>query len=110
MTDPHVTQIHVCRIGDVGSDQGGAMTRETMGHEASALLVRCVRHVLSQPKNRAKGIPTESPEQLLRMAQDEIDEALHALRCGRGVMAALTEIGDAGAYLAMAAWRLRKSA
>lgn len=86
------------------------MTRLTMEHEAKAILAMCVRHVLSQPRNRAKGIPTETPEQLLRMAQDEIDEALHALRCGRGVMAALTEIGDAGAFLAMAAWMLRKSA
>jgi hypothetical protein len=58
--------------------------------------------------NRSKGVPTETPERLLRLAQDEVDEALHAIRSGCGLSEVLSEIGDAGAYLALAAWASTK--
>jgi hypothetical protein len=81
------------------------MNRIDIETTASATLAELVRQQLAVPKNRRKGIPTEDVPQLLRMAADEIDEALHAHRCGLGLAAVLAEIGDAGAFLAMAAWR-----
>lgn len=69
-----------------------------LGHEAARrALVR----------NRHKGIPNESVAQLIRMSQDEADEVLHALRADRGDDAVMDEIGDAIAYLYIAAWRVR---
>ncbi len=78
-------------------------TRIDMEQAAATLLDVYVRRVLKT--NRHKPVATETPEQLLRLAADEIDEALHAMRTGRGTEAVLREIGDAGAYLGLAAYR-----
>lgn len=78
-------------------------TRLDFEQSAATLLDIYVRKVLR--RNGAKPVPDQTVEQLLRLATDEIDEALHAIRSGRGTEAVLCEIGDAGAYLAAAAWR-----
>lgn len=79
--------------------------RIDMETAALLLLGTTVQTQLARPKNRRKGVPGENVPQLLRLAEEEIGEALHAHRTGLGVRAVLAEIGDAGAYLAMAAWR-----
>ena len=68
------------------------------------------RRQLGLPKNRAKLIPEESITQLIRMAQGELDEALHALRSGRGTTAVLEELGDAAAFVGLAMWRATEDA
>lgn len=80
--------------------------RRAVERAGLALLLRHARAELRA--NAHKGVPTETPERLLRLAQDEIDEVLHAIRCGRGLAAVLSEIGDAAAYLALAAWAATK--
>lgn len=82
--------------------------RLDMEQSAATLLDVYVRRVLKA--NRWKGTPTQTVEQLLRLAADEIDEALHAIRTGRGTEAVLREIGDAGAYLAFAAYQYLRGA
>ena len=69
---------------------------------ALALLNEAVRHVAHSEQNRSKPDWSGEPvEKLLRLSEDEIGEALHALRC-RGREATRLEIGDAALYLAMA--------
>lgn len=74
---------------------------------AVRLLAATATERLCAAKNVAKG-PWDAmpPETLLRMAQDEIDEALHALRTGKSRADVLQEIGDVGAFVAMAAERV----
>ncbi|NCZ71193.1 MAG: hypothetical protein EBY80_13735, partial [Actinobacteria bacterium] len=72
-------------------------TRLDLETSALLLLTKSVQRQLALPRNRRKGVPTQDVATLLRMAQDEIDEALHALRSGRGDAAVLEEIGDAAA-------------
>jgi len=82
--------------------------REIAEIDGASLLMR---HTMDELRsNRVKGLPVESVERLLRLAQSEIDEVLHALRSGRGLDAVLSEIGDAGAYLALAAWKAKEGA
>lgn len=84
------------------------ISRIDFEQSAATLLDVYVRKVLRL--NGRKPVPSESTEQLLRLASDEIDEALHAIRTGRGTEAVLREIGDAGAYLAAAGWQYLRSA
>ena len=79
------------------------MTRTTLESAAVLLVGTLAKRQLALPKNRGKGCPSEPPEVLLRMAADEIDEVLHAIRTRRGTAAVLAEIGDAVALLGLAA-------
>lgn len=82
------------------------MTDRIKVERASVELLRdAAERMLSRPKNRAKGIPTETVVQLVRMAQDELDEVLEAVRNERGTDAVRAELGDAAAVVALALWR-----
>lgn len=72
---------------------------------AVASLQRWAGRQLALPKNRLKGLPSESVATLIRMAQQELDEALHALR-ERGPDAVLEELGDAAATIGLAMWKV----
>ncbi len=63
---------------------------------------------LALPKNRAKGVPTESARELLKMAVVECYEALDAMDEQAGDDRILAEIGDAVAFLGLAAWKVRR--
>lgn len=80
-------------------------TRLELEVAATASVAEWTRRQLAQPKNRLKGLPSESVATLIRMAQQELDEALHALR-ERGPDAVLEELGDAAATIGLAMWKV----
>ena len=82
-------------------------TRIDMEAAAVALASAAAARQLALPKNRSKGVPTETPAQLVRMAQDELDEVLHAMRSGRTPYEVESEIGDAVAVCALLLHKLR---
>lgn len=81
------------------------MNRTDVETAAVLLVGTHAQRQLGLPKNRAKSIPTETTEQLVRMAQEELDEVLHAIRSRRGTDAVLAELGDAAAMIGLAMWR-----
>lgn len=81
------------------------MIRTQVETFAVASLQRWAGRQLALPKNRSKSIPTESVEQLIQMAIEELREALHARRAGLGLTAVLSELGDAAAFVGLAMWR-----
>jgi NTP pyrophosphatase (non-canonical NTP hydrolase) len=84
------------------------MNRHDLETAAVLLVGKLAARQLGLPKNRAKGTPTETPAQLVRMAQDELDEVLHALRTGAPIGDVLAELGDAAAFIGLAAVAVRE--
>jgi len=80
---------------------------ERLNMEAAAVLLVGVlaRQQLRVPKNRDKGVPGESARELLKLAIAECGEAIEAIDNGHGTTVVLAEIGDAIAFLGVAAWR-----
>lgn len=72
--------------------------------ESSSLLLLSTwaRRVMMREKNRAKGVPSESVEELIVMAQKELDEARDAIEENAPTDDILAELGDAAAYIAFA--------
>jgi len=78
-------------------------TRKNNEARAIAWLTCVTARVLARPKNRVKGDWAHmSTDQLLILAEGEIKEARISLALGEAECATAAEIGDAGAYLAMA--------
>jgi NTP pyrophosphatase (non-canonical NTP hydrolase) len=73
-------------------------------HSALTMLVETSARQLSLPKNRAKGaLSAVAFEDAVRGIQDECDEVLHAFRSGSRADV-LRELGDVGAWTAIAVW------
>ena len=72
--------------------------------ESSSLLLLSTwaRKVMMRPKNRAKGVPSESVEELIVKARKELTEAREAIEEDAHTDDILAELGDAAAYIAFA--------
>lgn len=79
-------------------------TDERLDCEASSLLLLSTwaRRVMMREKNRRKGVPEESVEELLAMARAELSEARCAIEENAPTDDILAELGDAAAIIAFA--------
>lgn len=75
--------------------------------EAAALLLLRVhaKRQLGLPKNRAKGVPTETLGELVNLADGELNEVRVAVRTGQPTHDILSELGDVAAFVGLAMWR-----
>ena len=70
---------------------------------AASALRREVLRVLSRPKNRAKGSWSHHTQlELIAHARTELDEAEAAIKAGESLERIESELGDAGAFIALA--------
>lgn len=78
--------------------------------ESSSLLLLSTwaRKVMMRPKNRAKGVPSESVWMLLGMAREELFEASDAIYSKAPTDDILAELGDAAADIAFAMREIEK--
>lgn len=78
--------------------------------ESSSLLLLSTwaRKVMMRPKNRAKGVPTQSILELLRMAWHELSEARWAITDDAPTDDILAELGDAAAIISFAMREIEK--
>ena len=78
--------------------------------ESSSLLLLSTwaRKVMMRPKNRAKGVPTQSILELLRMAWHELSEARWAISDDAPTDDILAELGDAAAIISFAMREVEK--
>ncbi len=82
------------------------MTREDVESIAVLAVGTLAKRQLAAPKNRSKGVPAESARELLMLALVEVGEALDALERGAPDDEVLDELGDVGAFVGLAAWRV----
>ena len=78
--------------------------------ESSSLLLLSTwaRKVMMRPKNRDKGLPSESVEELIVMARRELTEARDAIEESAPTDDILAELGDAAACIAFAMREVEK--
>lgn len=83
---------------------------ERLDFESSSLLLLSTwaRKVMMRPKNRAKGVPTQSILELLRMAWHELSEARWAITDDAPTDDILAELGDAAAIISFAMREIEK--
>lgn len=99
-----------CSRSSISDEKRAELARLDMEKSSGLLLAKLVQQQLAQPESRAKGVPTEVAMILLRAAKDDVWDASDWIECGVAPDEVLAKIGKAGAFLAMAAWKVMREA
>lgn len=98
------------RIASATQDAPAPTTDARLDCESSSLLLLSMwaRRVMMREKNRDKGVPSESVEELIVMARKELSEARDAIEENAPTDDILAELGDAAAIIGFAMREIEK--